>query len=230
MFERPDGFWHQVDIAELSSVGANDFASVACNYRCTGDACRDPSYFRTWKYEQDFERWSPLFPGLTMSQEGKYDETKAGRFWFHVDTPVGMHPGVAREWGFPVHTKNDGVTPADSLANHYEPLEPRYVVSSVSGKTVPSPEWTWQKWEDCWACDKLDSPVSNRIRVPLIRAPGESLVLSQFDPSHPERFGVLLPGGGALELTDELDATVRTSLAHKSLVWLSPAEASSLRA
>jgi hypothetical protein len=64
----------------------------------------------------------------------------------------------------------------------------------------------------------------------LVRAAGESLVLSQLDPGNPDRFGVLLPHGGALELTDELDAAVRTSLADKSLVWLSPAEANSLRA
>jgi hypothetical protein len=142
-FEKDDSYWHQVDVEGLGGIGENDFDPLACDYSCSGNACSDPSYYRTWSYEQDFARWIPKFPGLTKRQTGKYDETKAGRFWYHVDTPVGTSPEVAKVWGFPVHMKNDGKTPADSLANHYEPLEPHYVVGGVYGKDVPSPIWPW---------------------------------------------------------------------------------------
>jgi hypothetical protein len=228
-YERPEDFWHQVDVAGLGGIGKNDFQLDARKYSCSGVGCLALTYTRTWNYVEDFDRWTSRFPGLTMGLVDASNEAGWGRFWFHIDTPVGMSPQVARDWGFPVHTKNDGTTPADSLANHYEPLEPQFVQGGVFGKTVPSPEWPWQKWEDCWACDRLDNPVAERINLPFVRRAGESLVLVQFDPNNPDRFGLLLPNGGAWEMTQSIDSAVRASLTDKTLVWTSPAEANSLR-
>jgi len=237
--ESSRSFWHIVhaghDAPQPTGPMApglpNDPAEVARNYGCTDTgpmpACLNPTvpnYEVRWDYKHDFAKWAARWedgPKLYVGQSGWSQD--GGRFWFHVDTTVGMTHDE-----YPIRPMLDPNEVAHGLANHYTYTTPEYRYQVV--RTTPPllsliPRNPYDFTIPCFECARKGLDIQ---RPPFAVNPREMVVLASVQTVAGRFTGFVSPEGEIWTGDNLLSEAVVASLSDPSLRWLSPVEADPL--